>query len=247
MSDRPTVATFRPDDDRTEEAVSLLRGLGADPIADPMLAIEPTGSVPRTDADYVVLTSKTGVELAADADWSPGETTVVAIGDRTARALREAGYEVDLLPEEYTSSGLVDLLSDRADGARIEIARSDHGSDVLLDGLEAAGAYVHETVLYRLTLPEEAGDAAERAADGSLDAALFTSSLTVDHFLTAADRRGVRSDALDGLDDAVVGAIGPPTKETARDAGVPVDVVPDTADFEALARTVLDELERRSP
>jgi len=238
---RLRVAVFRPDDERTTEAVELLESLGADPVPDPMLAVEPTDAVPRTDADYVVLTSKTGAELVAEAGWDPGTATICAIGEATAEALESVGYVVDLVPEEYSSSGLVAALEGDVDGARVEVARSDHGSDVLTEGLEAAGAYVHETVLYRLVRPPGAGESAALAAEGDLDAALFTSSLTVTNFLAAAANRDVRDEAVAGLDDAVVGTIGAPTRETAEDAGIAVDVVPDRADFETLASTVVEE------
>jgi uroporphyrinogen-III synthase len=203
-----------------------------------MLAVEPTGAVPR-EAPYVVLTSKTGVELATEAGWEPGDATLVAIGPATADAAREAGWTVDVVPDEYTSAGLVAALSGRVDGERVEVARSDHGSDVLLNGLRAAGATVNETVLYRLTRPGGAGESAELAAAGDLDAAAFTSSLTVTHFLDAAAERGVREGAVAGLNDAVVGAIGPPTAETAAERGIDVDVVPDDADAAALLEAVV--------
>jgi uroporphyrinogen-III synthase len=243
MTDAPRVAVFRPDDERLASAAGTLRALGADPVADPMLAVEPTGAAPRADADYAVLTSTTGAELAADAGWAPGTATLCAIGGTTAGALREAGYAVDVVPAEYSSEGLVDRLRGEVGGARVEVARSDHGSAVLLDGLGAAGAYVHETVLYRLARPEGAGGSADLAAAGDLDAALFTSSLTVEHFLAAAADRGVREAALAGLDDAVVGTIGVPTKETASEAGIEVDVVPGEADFDRLARRVVERLD----
>mgnify|MGYP000053041260 CR=1 FL=1 len=240
--DRPAVAVFRPDDERIEAAVDLLESLGAEPVPDPMLAVEPTDATPRTDADYVVLTSKTGAELVAAADWQPGEATLCAIGAPTAEALGDAGYEVDVVPAEFSSAGLVRELADAVDGARIEVARSDHGSPVLLEGFENAGAYVHETVLYRLVRPADAGVSVERAAAGELDAALFTSSLTVEHFLEIAAERDEGDAARAGLADAVVGAIGQPTRDTAEGAGVDVDVVPDRADFESLARAVVDDL-----
>ena len=105
-----------------------------------------------------------------------------------------------------------------------------------------AGAYVHETVLYRLVRPEGAGRSAEAAARGELAGACFTSSLTVEHFLAAAAERGIRAAAIEGLNDATVGAIGEPTRETAESAGVAVDVVPGTATFEALAEAVAERL-----
>ena len=237
---RLRVAAFRPDDERLASAVELLESLGADPVPDPMLAVEPTDAAPREDAEYTVLTSKTGVELAANAGWTPGGATVCAIGEATAGAIREAGYSVDVVPEEFSSTGLVEALQAEVAGARVEVARSDHGSAVLTNGLDAAGAYVHETVLYRLVRPSGAGESAELAAAGDLDAALFTSSLTVEHFLDAAEERGLRADALEGLKEATVGTIGKPTKETAEAAGIPVDVVPEQADFEALACEVVE-------
>ncbi|MFD1565369.1 uroporphyrinogen-III synthase [Haloarchaeobius amylolyticus] len=240
MSDTPTVAVFRPDDDRLERAVAFLEDRGTEPIPDPMLAVEATGAQPRTDAYYVVFTSKTGAELVAEAGWEPHGETVCAIGPATADALRAEGYAVDHVPEEYTSSGLVESLGNDVDGVRIEVARSDHGSPVLLEGLEDAGAYVHETILYRLVRPAESGESAELAAEGGLDAACFTSSLTVEHFLEAAAERGVRADAVAGLEDAVVGVIGGPTRETAADHGVNVDLVASEATFERLATETID-------
>jgi uroporphyrinogen-III synthase len=234
------VAVFRPDDDRLADAVDRLESLGVEPVPDPMLAVEPTDATPRSDADYVVVTSKTGVELAAEAGWTPGDAAVAAIGPSTASAAEAAGWTVDTVPDEYTSAGLVAALDGAVEGTRVEVARSDHGSAVLTDGLDSAGAYVHETVLYELVRPPGAGESAELAADGDLDAALFTSSLTVEHFLDAARERGVEADAREGLADATVGVIGPPTAETAREHGISVDVVPDDAGFAELTRAALD-------
>lgn len=241
MSDRPLVAVLRPDDGRLETTARQLRDLGAIPLEDPMLAIEPTGAAPRSDADIAVFTSTTGARLAAERGWDASETNVVAIGPSTAEALREGGYEVTRIPETYSSTGLVESLAEEAGGRRIEVARSDHGSAVLLDGLAEAGAYVHETVLYRLTRPEEAGESIERSIAGDLDGLLFTSSLTVEHFLTAAESHGSRAETLTALNErTVVGAIGEPTRETAAANGLAVDVVPERADVGQLARAVVD-------
>ncbi|GAA0234320.1 uroporphyrinogen-III synthase [Halobacterium noricense] len=269
-ADRPRVAVFRPDDERTTEAVETLDALGVDALADPMLAVRPTGAVPE-GADWIVFTSKTGVELVDEAGWSPGDAVgddsdrggdagsdgsdgdplrrgdgpaIACIGPATADAAREAGWPIELIPEEYSSTGIVaafDALG--VEGVRIEVARSDHGSQVLLDGLRDAGATVRETVLYELVRPEGSGESAAAAAAGDLDGACFTSSLTVEHFLDAADDRGVREEALAGLENAVVGCIGHPTRETAESHGVGVDVVPAEATFEALAESVVAELD----
>jgi len=240
MPSEVRIAVFRPDDDRLTEAVELLDSLGATPVADPMLAIEPTGAVPQGDAEYVVFTSKTGIELAADAGWQPDDVTLVSIGSGTTAAAEAVGWTVDREPETYSSTGLVELLADDVAGSHVEVARSDHGSQVLLDGLADAGATVTETVLYRLVRPAGAGDSTELAAAGELEAVAFTSSLTVEHFLAAAADRGIEEAARDGLSDALVGVIGEPTRETAEANGISVDIVPEETTFEALATRVVE-------
>lgn len=240
MSQEVRAAVFRPDDGRLEAAADLLDALGATPVPDPMLEIVPTGERPP-DAEYVILTSSTGVDILADAGWEPGDAVLCCIGPSTAEAAREAGWTVGRVPEQYDSRGMVDELRSDVDGASVVVARSSHGGDTLLDGLRGAGADVTETVLYRLDRPAESGTSAEMAAEGRLEAVLFTSSRTVEGFLDAAAERGVRAEAVAGLADAVVGAIAEGPAETAREHGIDVDVVPEEADFDLLATEVVEE------
>jgi len=229
--ERPRVAFFRPADEREDRAVRAARERGFEPLSDPLLETVPTGASPRADAGFVVLTSVTGVGVCADTIRDT-EAVVCAIGPRTAGALRESGVEVDVVPEDYTSAGLVEALAGRVGGERVEVARSDHGSDELLDGLNNAGAYVHETVLYEIRRPEGGGGrTASALGDGRLDAVLFTSSLTVEHLVEALDEAGVGREA---LDDVGVYTIGEPTRETAESLGIGVDRVPEKETFERL-------------
>ena len=248
---RPRVAVFRPDDGRIDDAATLLESLGAEPVPDPMLTIEPTGETPA-DAEFVVLTSATGVDVLADSGWEPGDAVLCCIGPSTAEAAEAAGWTVGRIPDQYDSEGMVAELGDDVAGRTVALARSDRASETMPAGLRAAGAEVSETTLYRLRRPEDAGSSAELAAAGELDGVAFTSASTVEGFLEAAAEREVRDEAVAGLGDAAVGAIAEGPAETARDAGIAVDVVPDEADFEALARAVVDAAsteprERRDP
>ncbi|MFW6448579.1 MAG: uroporphyrinogen-III synthase [Halobacteriota archaeon] len=242
MTDRPRVAVFRPPGPRTERAEAALDDLGAIAVADPLVVPVPTGALPRRDADVVVLTSSTAASILSDAGWAAGEASVAAIGPRTADALRAVGIEVDVVPERYDSKGLVEALADDVDGLQVEVARSDHGSPTLLRGLEGAGAEVHETVLYRLELPDDAGRSVDAILAGTVDALAFTSSLTVDRFLSLAAERTDRATIEAALGSVVVGAIGEPTARTLRDRGITPDVVAPSATFEALAEAVVDAL-----
>ena len=192
----------------------------------------------------VVLTSSTGVDILADAGWAPGDAVLCCIGPSTAAAAAAVGWTVDRVPAQHDSAGMVRELRDDVDGKTVALARSDRASATMPDGLGEAGAEVSETTLYRLLRPEEAGESAELAAAGELDGAAFTSSSTVTGFLDAAEERGIRAEAVAGLRDAVVGAIAESPAATAREAGIAVDVVPEDADFEALARAVVARASR---
>jgi len=229
--DSPRVAVFRPSDEREEKAIEALEKSGFEPLSDPLLELTPTGVEPRKDADYTVLTSVTGVRLIGEV-LTTTDTSVCTIGPKTRDAVERRNVDVDVVPEEFTSQGLVDALGQHVGGATVEVARSDHGSDVLTDGLNEAGAYVHETVLYELYRPEGGGiETAQRVRDGSIEAVLFTSSLTVKHLLEAFEEEGTNQDS---LKDVLIGAIGEPTRETAEEAGVEVDFVPESETFEGL-------------
>ncbi len=242
MTGAPRVAFFRPDDERREAAEEIVSAVGGEPVPDPMLAIEPTGETPRADADYYIFTSVTAAEvLEADA-LAFNEAVVCAIGEATARALRGIGIDVDRVPERASSAGLVDALEPEVGGTRVEIARSDAGSDVLPDGLNAAGAYVHETVLYTLTRPPGAGRSVEELVAGTLDTLLFTSTLTVEHFLATAAERSQEDEVYQALDRVLVGAIGPPTARTLERECIEVDLIASESSFEALAREAMAAL-----
>lgn len=241
---KPKVAVLRPDDARIEEAVSYLQSLDISPIADPMLAICPTGQKPQ-QADYCIFTSKTGVELAADQGWQPCGATICAVGRQTATALQKYNYTVGILPSTFTSQGLVNELSGEVAGRTVEIARSAHGSDVLPRGLENHGADVHETHLYELSRPRTAGQSVTLAIEGELDGILFTSPKTVEHFVEIAREQDDAGSLQDSLQDILIGAIGDPTERTVEKFGISVDVKPDRIGFKHLADCVANKLTGR--
>lgn len=242
---KPTVAVLRPDDNRIAEAVEYLRSLGVSPVADPMLTVRPTGATPVT-ADYCIFTSRTGVQIAAEQDWQPSSSTVCAVGQQTASALRDYGISVDIVPSTFTSAGLVEELTAEVDGSTVEIARSTHGSDVLIQGLQSAGADVHESQLYRLERPNTAGRSVSLAGDGQLDGILFTSPKTVDHFCEIAAEQDSVSALQQGVAETSIGAIGRPTARAIRDHGITVDVIPDTVGFSQLADRIVEALLKSS-
>lgn len=242
---KPTVAVLRPDDNRIAEAIEYLCSLGVSPVADPMLTIRPTGETPAT-ADYCISTSRTEVQIAVEQDRHPIGSIMCAVGQQTASALRDYGVPVDIVPSTFTSAGLVEELAAEVDGSTVEIARSAHGSEVLVQGLEAAGADVHETQLYRLERPNTAGRSVSLITDGQLDGILFTSPKTVSHPCEIAAKQDGVSALQQGVTETSIGAIGAPTARTIRDRGTTVDVIPEAVEFSQLADRTVEEINTRN-
>jgi len=208
---------------------SRLRQAGADPVELPLIEIaDPSdggeglrraiAELPSTD--WVVLTSPNGAErfLAGLGDARQlGGVALAAIGPATADVLRAGNLVADLVPEEFVAESLVDAFPVApATGGRVTLARAREARDVVPDGLAAKGWTVEVVEAYQ-TVPAAVDDAG-RAVLAGADAITFTSSSTVDHFVTAFGAAAA---------PPLVACIGPVTAATARRHGLVVDVEAD--------------------
>jgi uroporphyrinogen-III synthase len=244
------IAIMRPARDLAE-SVKLANSMGFDAITAPMIdVVDKTDAnfkgfverVMKGEVDYVIFTSANGVEFTLLKLNEPEEfiehlnkAQVVAIGPETKNALLESGIRVSIVPESYSSEGLVEQLTG-IEGAVIEIARSSHGAPQLVEGLEKKGAIVHETQVYQIISPRDERHAVlmKRALAGEVDIFAFTSSMMVRNFMALAEEMGARDEIIRVLNEKIVGAIGKPTADTLSEFGVRVKVMPERYTFEAL-------------
>lgn len=236
---------------QAQSFAGLLEAEGASVLVVPTIAIEPPASWERLDraldrlGDYTwaVFTSVNGVQMTRRRLGDAGRDMEVfrglrlaAIGPATAEALRAAGLDVEVVPEEYVAEGLAARL--RAlirPGDRVLLARAAVARDVLVSQLEAAGARVDEVPAYR-TRPaaEDAGPLRRALAEGKVDVVTFTSSSAVQHFAALFP-----GESLAGLLGGVaVACIGPITCATARELGLETQIVPTEYTIPALARAI---------
>jgi len=235
------------------ESVKLARSMGFKAITAPMIDV-----VDKTDAnfkgfverimegaaDYVIFTSANGVEftllkLNSTDDFIDqlNETKVVAVGPKTRDALLKNGINVSLMPDSYSSEGLVDLLTG-IEGSVIEIARSSHGAPELVSGLIEKGARVHETKVYEIIRPRDERHEMlmKEALAGKIDIFAFTSSMMVRNFMAIAEDMGIKNEIIRIMNEKTVAAIGKPTSETLAGFGVNVRIMPEQYTFEELLK-----------
>jgi uroporphyrinogen-III synthase len=216
-----------------------LRDLGAEPVLIPTITIQPpTYPAPLDRAlfnleryDWVIFTSANAVPFVwtrfealgmdpARIDWP----AVAVIGPATGQALAVRGVTAALMPEQHVAEALFETLNHHTDlaGLSILLPQGNLARPVLADLLREAGASVDAVVAYKTVQPDMAPDWFSKP----VDAITFTSSSTVQNFVTMFD------DPLAVVGRALVACIGPVTANTARDLGLPVHVIaePHTVD-----------------
>jgi len=128
------------------------------------------------------------------AAWPPA-LQVAAIGQATAEALRNSGFERVISPREGEDSeallALAELQADRVSGENVVIFRGEGGRERLKDELQARGAQVVYAECYRRSRPPGDPAALLRAlADGEVQAISAMSGETLQNFVAMVGEAG---------------------------------------------------------
>ncbi len=246
--------------EQAAELVERLEALGAGILPVPAIAIgAPPSFAPLDDAlgrldeyRWVVFTSVNGVdgffrrlrETGGDVRRLAG-ARLAAIGPETARALAHAHLRADLVPAEFRAEALIDAMGDeRLAGCRVLLPRAAVARDVLPAALRARGAVVDDVPVYAVHAPVvETSEVRRRLRDRTVDLLTFASSVTVRHFVDLVGAEIVR-EAVARPDPRTgrrvhVGCIGPVTAGTARELGLPVDILPATYTIPAFTDAII--------
>lgn len=230
--------------------IEILRRLGADALAFPTIRIEPVSTSPEIEAmlatldtyDLVVFTSVNSVDCFFDLLCRAGkgagalqQTTVVAIGPKTAAACRSREVTPDIVPGTSIAEGVLEALAGRdLSGRRILIPRAREAREVLPESLAAAGAVVDVVVLYD-TVPEtHSQEEIERVLDA--DYVTFTSGSTAKNFADLLRSAGFGSE----LRRVTAASIGPATSKTVREEGMRLVVEAESYTVDGLVEALVE-------
>lgn len=238
---------------QAEEAGELIRAKGGVPYYIPAIEIKGLSSpesikkfiTELTDGsvDYVVLMSTNGVKylfLAAD-DIKQTQllreglekTCVIAVGPKTAEALKAYNIRVDMIPQKYSGEGLLEALKDvDLEGKTIRIPRTSNAAPTLTNQLRARGADVEEIYVYESALPvdeELKTKFYEDLTESRIDALLFGSGLSAKNIFKMLTEKAPLDQLRRILKEKriTVVAIGPTTAQALQELDVKVDVVPE--------------------
>lgn len=178
---------------------TVLADLGAEVLLQPAIEIAPTSNWSSFDQavselarfSRVVLVSVNAVEfffarinhLVAEKKLASSDLNRLefcAIGHRTAKAIEQHGFSVDLVPDDATgadSAGLASLLIGQPTSGSTMIIRADRGSTVLPEALTAARCASEQFAIYRnADVQSVDSNVLRQMAEGEIDWTTITSS-----------------------------------------------------------------------
>jgi uroporphyrinogen-III synthase len=251
-----TVALTRPVG-QAEEAGKFIEAKGGIPYYIPAIEIKPLSNLEPVKrfitelqagkVDYVILMSTNGVKylfaVAESLDQADelrkgmAKSFVIGVGPRTAQELEAYGVKVDLVPEKYSSEGLLEVLKPKnVAGKVIRIPRTTSATPTLTDQLTAMGANVQEIHVYESGLPVDEALKAKFFEDltcGRIDAILFGSGLSAKNIFKMLTEKAPMEKLREIMaKKVVVVAIGPTTAQALKELNIKVDVVPKDYLFE---------------
>lgn len=260
------IAIMRPEE-KMEDSAALARKYGFEPVCASPLEVRIVDSegfdsflnrLKSGTLDAIILTSAIGARALLDLAEKRmkreellalvSRTEVLSIGPQTSKSLESIGFHVHFMPRTYSSEGILRSISDGwAEGKRVAVIRSDQGDQKLIEGLVAEGAKVIEVVVYSLVpvtdSPEMRALLSETLA-GRIDVFAFTSPLSARTFLDALGHAASKDKVQKVMGDAIVAAIGKPTRKALEAEGIGVDVIPPEATFDRLLAAVDEFLKK---
>jgi uroporphyrinogen-III synthase len=193
------LAITRSEQDAAEFS-KLVSAEGGRAIALPTIEIVPAGpqaaqvfldKLQSIKHDYCAFMSSQAVNVLfelADGKVIPAlnSTKVIAGGPKTKQSLKEHGLQVTLVPEKFSSAGLVDLLSKlKPEGKKIIIPRSGAANEFASQALADLGMEVDEVFLYTVQTCKPTPVWSEFSSllqEKRIDAVIFTSASNVCSF-----------------------------------------------------------------
>lgn len=232
----------------SEKLCSELISAGAAVTVSPMINMNPiTGALDSIwdgieSYTHIVFSSGNAVKIFMDSMYAHRKDArclhaakLCTVGRATADRLSEYGLTADVVPERFSSEGLLDKLeTELYANDRVLLLRAAISGSVLKDGIEQL-CKVDAVDIYNTLLPEDTMTA-ERFIDINFDAVVFSSSSAAVNFdktigLSKLSEYNIR-----------VFSIGPSTSETLRKYGAdPIESR--QATFAALAEKIIEYYE----
>lgn len=232
---------------QANDTVMKLSRLGADVIYYPTIRIEETTETKdlfdRANAlascTDIIFTSGNGVKIffkhlhnkRLDTRVFAGKR-IFAIGKNTAGALDRYGIIPDMVPNEFTSEGVLEMLPKDLSGRNFLLPRASEATPTLEEGLMSRGALVTKIILYTIKKPTAESNIPLEAEH--INGVIFTSAMTANNFF----------DMTTWPTGAVAFCIGKTTATALKGKDAKIVISPE-ATIDSLIDTIIEHYQKR--
>ena len=276
---------------RASELAKIVENFGGKPYIAPTVGIETNLGKPneairefvnrivKQEAEYVIFMTGPGVFSLITLARSIGmeeallaslrKVTVIARSTKPQMILRRFDIKVDLIPQENTLKGIIDLLKNR-DLTGKTIAILWHGEEQstkireelykvgISNIIEASsyrysfdqkdGASILQSMGFQFLAPDEdkVVKLIEDIICGNIDVITFTSPPSARDLFKIANIHHMNSTLKDSLNEnVIVAAVGPSTREALEENGCHVDVMPQIFKMGPMVKSLCDYIDRK--
>lgn len=169
---------------------------------------------------------------------------IVSRGPKPVPLLRSLAVPVAVVvPEPNTWKEIVEAVALRPE-RRVVVQEYGRPNLEMNAALERLGAHVTPIAIYRWEFPEDLEPlrtAARRLAAGTVDVALFTSSIQLEHLLEIAQNLNIEAEVREALRKHVaVASVGPVMTASLETHGLPADIIPNHPKMGALVKAAAE-------
>jgi uroporphyrinogen-III synthase len=128
---------------------------GFEPILFPTIAISPVESAAEKNpsAEIVIFISPSAVVYGGPF-FQETSAVIIAVGSGTKAELENLGFENILIPEKFSSEGLLAMPElQNIESKKVTVVKGEGGRELLTDELQARGAQLNLLDVYRRELP----------------------------------------------------------------------------------------------
>lgn len=226
--------------------IEKIEALGGEAIEFPVTKIVPPADFIHFDYcvqniagfQWVVFTSANGVQVffnrlkAKNIDIRQlYKIKLGAAGEATGDTLKDLGFQVDFIPERFTTRDFLDgFISRIGAGERVLLAGADRAGAEISDGLKAQNIRTEDLMVYQTVIdPQDTAKIIKLLQDGGVDYITFTSASTVRNFVSI-----IGSEQIVLANRCPIICIGPITEQEAYQSGLNVADVADEYTIDGL-------------
>jgi len=243
---------------QTSSLAEKLKRAGAEVIELPTIDIQPLEDQSHIDKeiseiekyDGLIFTSVNSVDIfmerlfASDRDVRAlYMTRIIVIGGETSRRLLHYGLKADLIPKQFTSQGVVEVIKQCgkcSNGKHVLIPGSLISGNIIAEGLKELGTKVEMVAIYKNNKPEYTAEKIDAIFEELPDLVTFTSSSTVNNLVEILEGCG-RSQYVKKIKGA---SIGPMTSRTAAERNIELVIEAETHTIDCLVDGILEHIKK---